>query len=579
MPLFGADTKLINPICTEPNSKLNQILITIYLHFQPHLNWFAWFLKCFIYLTIITLLMLILLTTKWFGSERAVLTNSSFSLLFVFFLIYCVTSIIFVFMLSTFFNNSGIAAAVTAFIFMLTVTPYIANSSDSAYAEWPRGQKLLFSSMLNYGMSLGMRIVSVREVHDGVHWHNMNEYYLDDISFAEVTFMLAADAVLYLLIISVVKLVSKLFRKEVKSLPVENSSRSITSSSFLKIHNLTKFYSDSIKPAVEDLNLSLNENQITVLLGVNGAGKSTTMSILCGAIKPTAGTAYVNGKNLVTSNGYIQYSSTGVAFQENVLFDKLTVREHLLFYGQLKGNSLAQAETEVIKFTTVLNLNPDDYSCNLSGGMKRKLCMAMALCANSMFVILDEISSGVDPSSRREIWTFLQSMKRNRVVLMSTHFMLEAEVVADKIAVLCDGKLKAEGTPFDLKQKFSKTCSLICVKKSLCDTQIVADFVRQFIPLVRIGSEVGLEIIFEFDIDQVGKIHEVLRNLEENMDGLNLESFGIALASMDEVIDRIGIDEDLRGSVVINDKWIGGSNNDSEWDEKKVSCEYFDRDF
>lgn len=171
--------------------------------------------------------------------------------------------------------------------------------------------------------------------------------------------------------------------------------------------------------------------------------------------------------------------------------------------------------------------------------MKRKLCMAIAICANSKLVILDEISSGVDPASRRDIWNFLQSMKKNRVILMSTHYMLEAEVIADKIAILCEGKLKAFGGPYELKQKFSRRCKLTCLMRSeVNDSIILAEFLKKFVPNVKVISGNGMELCFGFHIDDVEKMSELLMNLEDHAEELNMESFGIAFSSIEEVLER-----------------------------------------
>ena len=489
-------------------------------------------------------IVLILLKVNWFGSERIVFTKSSFSVLFVFILLYCIATIVFAFTISALFRKSSIATAVAAFLCFLQITPYVANRDDYAYGDVSKTKKIILSMMPIYALSIGLRIVIVRETFDGVQWSNLFVNYGDDINLGEIFILLIACGTWQVLVVLARKYYKfkTIFETELSertdSIRLSPKlQRSVTSDSFLKIENLTKVYPNSTKPAVNNLNMSLHEDQITVLLGINAAGKSTTLSMLCGEIKPTSGTVFANGVDLMNS-GKINYKSTGVSFQDNILFNNLTVHEHLIFFGQLKGNSESEAENEAQKFMKILNLQPNDYACNLSGGMKRKLCLAIALCADSKFVILDEITSGVDPASRREIWNFLQSVKKNRTIFMSTHYMLEAEVVADKIAILCEGKLKAFGTPFELKQKFSKTCNLACVKRTFCDSQIVTDFVRQSIPNVKISCENASEIYYKFESDEVTKIHEILRRLEDNMEEMHLESFGISSSSMDEVMER-----------------------------------------
>ncbi|XP_070507949.1 phospholipid-transporting ATPase ABCA3-like [Chironomus tepperi] len=542
---------IIKYIVVEKETKLKKIMRIMGI--SSKLHYFTWFVKSFIYLFSIANFVLILITVNWTGSERIVITKSSVSVIYVFIMTYCIVTIIFAFMISSLFQKSSIATAIAAFLWTIQITPYLANGEDYAYEEVPKIKKMIMSLMQNYAMSIGMRIVAIRETNVGVQWNNLFEKFNDDVSFGEMMIMMIACGVWKILVIIGIKYLRKFMKSKnfieteyFEGIDCQNLNQS--SNVFLRIQNLTKTYPNSSKPAIVNLNLPLYQDQITVLLGINGAGKSTTMAMLCGEIKPSSGTVIKNGASLLNS-GKICHKSTGVAFQDNIIFNSLTVREHLIFFGRLKGNSKVEAENEAQKFMKILNLNPNDFASNLSGGMKRKLCMAIALCADSQLVILDEITSGVDPASRREIWNFLQSVKKNRSILMSTHYMLEAEIVADKIAVLCEGQLKAFGTPFDLKQKFSKTCKLTCVRQNCCDSQTVTDFVRQSIPNVKVSGDNGQEICYAFESDEVPKIYEVLERLEHNMNELHLESFGISSSTMDDVMERVDdIPDDEHGN-------------------------------
>lgn len=162
----------------------------------------------------------------------------------------------------------------------------------------------------------------------------------------------------------------------------------------VRVKNLRKVYSNK-KVACKGLTLNMYDDQITVLLGHNGAGKTTTMSMLTGMFPPTSGTALINGydirKNLIKAR-----SSIGLCPQHNILFDDLTVREHIEFYGRLKGLSNEDVEEEVQKYVKLLELEPkiDAVSASLSGGMQRKLSVGMALCGRSKVVFCDEPTSG-----------------------------------------------------------------------------------------------------------------------------------------------------------------------------------------
>lgn len=201
----------------------------------------------------------------------------------------------------------------------------------------------------------------------------------------------------------------------------------------IHIKKLRKVFSGG-KVAVDDLSVEMFENEITVLLGHNGAGKSTTIAMLTGMMRPTSGTALINGYDIRTETRKAR-GSFGLCAQHNVLFDELTVREHILFYSILKGLDAKSAENEVRKYTDLLNLLPGKIASTLSGGMKRKLSLANALCGGSKFLLCDEPTSGMDPTARRELWTTLQSEKKTRTILLTTHYMDEADILGDRIVM------------------------------------------------------------------------------------------------------------------------------------------------
>lgn len=155
-------------------------------------------------------------------------------------------------------------------------------------------------------------------------------------------------------------------------------------------------------------------------------GKTTTMSMLTGMMVPTSGSAIINGHDIRHDINGVR-ASLGLCPQHNILFDELTVKEHIEFFSQLKGLNNMEVKEEVDKFVKLIDLMPkiNSLSKTLSGGMKRKLCVCIALCGRSKVVLLDEPTSGMDPASRRALWDMLREEKRGRTLLLSTHFMDE----------------------------------------------------------------------------------------------------------------------------------------------------------
>ncbi|KAG5670263.1 hypothetical protein PVAND_000540 [Polypedilum vanderplanki] len=539
------------------------------------LHWTAWFTKCFIYMLITVTFMTILMKVKWYGEDNpnSVFTYSSATVLWTFLLLYSITTIMFCFMLSVFFSKADIAAAVSGLVFFLIYCPYSLIIMN--YDLISMKLKVVMCLFLNTGMALGIDIILRYEgTQEGMQWHNIFKPVSvnDTFHLGHVIIMLIVDAIIYLLIALYVEKIfpgdygvaekwnfpfsSKFWFKvpeyvgvrdvnsnDVNHLNPNYEHQPKNKAAGIQIYNLRKTF-DNNRVAVEGLNLNMYEDQITVLLGHNGAGKTTTMSMVTGMIQPTSGTAIINGKDIRRDMNAIR-SSIGFCPQHNILFEDLTVREHITFYSLLKGLHKDDVEREVEKYVKLLKLENkiDVQASGLSGGMKRKLSVGIALCANSKIVLFDEPSSGVDPGARRDLWDLLQAEKGGRTILLSTHFMLEADVLGDRIAIMSNGVLKAVGSPYFLKKQFGVGYHLVCVKKDAsCDSMAVTELLRKYIPDVKKESEIGTELSYLLDDKNVLVFQKMLKELEENSKELNIESYGISLTTLEEVFLKVGTD-------------------------------------
>eukprot|EP00474_Spongospora_subterranea_P006652 CRZ07110.1 hypothetical protein [Spongospora subterranea] len=218
--------------------------------------------------------------------------------------------------------------------------------------------------------------------------------------------------------------------------------------------------------ALDSLTLTLYEGQITSLLGHNGAGKTTLIRTLCGLIQPTSGDAKVYGNSLVHNMQNIR-QSLGMCPQYDILFEDLTCYENLRLFSTLKGSRLIEIDFEIKRYISELGMQDKLHQKvkTLSGGQKRKLCVAIAFIGNSRVVFLDEPTSGMDPYSRRCTWDVLLKNRKGRVIVLTTHFMDEAEVLGDRVAILSDGRLRCAGTPLFLKTKFGEGYTLTVTLK------------------------------------------------------------------------------------------------------------------
>lgn len=184
------------------------------------------------------------------------------------------------------------------------------------------------------------------------------------------------------------------------------------------------------------------DSQIFVLLGHNGAGKSTVISMLTGLIEKSQGNARCFDVNMFEQMDEVR-EFMGVCPQHDVLFDLLTPREHLDIFYDFKGGDPARKQQEINSLIEDVGLTIDQskQAKNLSGGNKRKLSVCISLCGGSRLVMLDEPTSGMDLGARRNLWDMLKSYKKDRIIILTTHYMDEADVLGDRIGIMCKGTL------------------------------------------------------------------------------------------------------------------------------------------
>ncbi len=223
----------------------------------------------------------------------------------------------------------------------------------------------------------------------------------------------------------------------------------------IEINNLDKSFQDV--HAVNDLSLRVKEGELFAFLGVNGAGKSTTISIMCGMLAKDGGKVFIDGKD-VDKDMHEITKELGVVFQNTVLDAKLSVKDNLTSRAALYGITGKEAKqriahlAELLEFKDILNRTFG----KLSGGQKRRVDVARALLNNPKILILDEPTTGLDPEARKALWSVVTTLRKNQnmTVFLTTHYMEEA-ADADYVVILDSGKISAEGTPLELKNNYT----------------------------------------------------------------------------------------------------------------------------
>ena len=205
--------------------------------------------------------------------------------------------------------------------------------------------------------------------------------------------------------------------------------------------------------AVENLNLKINRGEVFGFLGPNGAGKTTSINMMVGLLRPTSGQVYIDGKEVQQ----IEKGTIGICPQELVLWDYLTCRESLMLMGELYEVPGDKLKIKVDKLLDGLFLTEkaNTVVSQLSGGMKRRLNLALALVHEPEIVVLDEPSEGLDPQSRRVLWNYIRSLRddEGKTVILTTHLMDEADRLSDRIAIIDHGRLLRLDTPSNLKKE------------------------------------------------------------------------------------------------------------------------------
>uniref|UniRef100_A0A673NAM5 ATP-binding cassette sub-family A member 3-like n=1 Tax=Sinocyclocheilus rhinocerous TaxID=307959 RepID=A0A673NAM5_9TELE len=545
---------IVRAVVQEKERKLKEYMRMMGL--SNWLHWSAWFLMFFLFLSISIFFVTVLIS---------VLTYSDPTLVFIFLLVFAVSTINFSFMISAFFSRANVAAAAGGFIYFLSYLPYV--------FLWPRydllshAQKVSACLISNVAMAMGAQLIGMFE-RTGIQWHNLFEPVTvdDDFSLAQVLGLLLVDSVLYglvawymeavfpgeygvprpwyfFILVSIVYIRGAQTRswRVSKGEFIEAEPAGLVSG--VKIKHLAKVFKvgNKTKEAVRDLTLNMFEGQITVLLGHNGAGKTTTLSMLTGLFPPSSGRAYINGYDICQDMALIR-RSLGLCPQHDVLFDNLTVREHLLFYTQLKGYPRKKIPDEVDRILRILNLEDKRHarSKTLSGGMKRKLSIGIALIGDSKVVMLDEPTSGMDPSARRATWDLLQGEKRGRTILLTTHFMDEADLLGDRIAIMASGELQCCGSSLFLKNKYGAGYHMVIVKDAFCNVSEITRLVHMYVPDATLESSAGAELSYILPKESTSRFELLFAELEMNRDELGIASYGASVTTMEEVFLRVG---------------------------------------
>jgi ABC-type multidrug transport system ATPase subunit len=548
--------------------------------------WGSWALTMFFFYSIIGIGGAFILK---FGK---VLAFTDVSILIIFFLLFSAALTFLCIALSALFSEPQVAGIGGMVLFLVMELPgeLIGSKSDTA-----AGLKRILCLLPPSCFSIGLAIINESEIGgEGTQWSNAHDPNFTSQGFAVSEAMLAmfVDVFLYAFLAWYLNNVvptefgitlpwyyplspsywfgsgasgaTRLKRQlsadgSAMVSDIEEVSRDMDSQIGLSIRSLHKEFPAKAAGghavvAVKDLTLDAYTGQVFALLGHNGAGKSTTVSMLTGLYPPTSGDATLYGQSISQELSSVQ-RMIGVCPQHDILFPLLTVREHLKLYGTIMGVSGAQLPSLIQQYVDEVGLNDkiDQPSSSLSGGMKRKLSVAIALIGDPRVAFLDEPTSGMDPHSRRSVWTLLEKEKAGRIIVLTTHYMDEADLLGDRIAIMNKGKLRVLGSSLFLKTKFGIGYTLTLAMAAGKDASseeyenALMTTIKKHVAKADLVSAAGTEMNLTLPLEASRHFATLFQELEDRKDELAIQEYGVSVTSLEEVFLRLAGAEEAQG--------------------------------
>ncbi|XP_070378311.1 phospholipid-transporting ATPase ABCA3-like isoform X1 [Dermacentor albipictus] len=537
--------------------------------------WASHYLTAFFMHSIIVSLMLLFTCVKRNEEGRAFIQFSDPTLLFVILNFFCSQCLMHAFALSMFFAHphSAIAGAMLYWTFS-NAMPFLLleHAGGQGYYYIARQDKLLTAIFPGMSLHWSFRVLERFEkfVERGANWSNFYDPAAtpDNVTLAEIVFVgFTFDCILATFIWYFDNVfclgpgVHKPYHFPLKLgywLPRMTFIRTLSTSRggdevlnfeaeptyqavAVELVNASKDYDGVV--AVDDVCLRIYNSQITVLLGHNGAGKTTLLNMITGFVDCTSGSALIGGYDVrICTRDSRQ--SIGYCPQYNVLFDDLTVEEHLMFFAIIKGIPLNKVQLEVVTLLHDASLMEHRavLVSKLTPGLQRRLCTAIAIVATPKLVILDEPTTNMDQDGCRDLWEQLLKLRRTTCVLMTTQQLYEADVLGDRIAVMANGRIRCCGGPTFLKQRFGTGYRMNITKMPRrCQVATITTLLRKYAPKARVQSDSDNEVVFIIGQMVATKIIiEMFRDLESRTGELGVESVGLSMTSLEDVLIRVG---------------------------------------
>uniref|UniRef100_A0A3P8UFW8 ATP binding cassette subfamily A member 5 n=1 Tax=Cynoglossus semilaevis TaxID=244447 RepID=A0A3P8UFW8_CYNSE len=557
-------TFLIVNVAAEKEQRLKDTMTMMGLYDTSF--WLSWGLLYAALVTAMSVLMSIIAT------YTALFPNSDFFVIFFLIFLYGISSIFFSFMLTPLFKKPKFASTVGS---LLTVVFGCLSLFTVLMTDFPQPLVWLLCLLSPTAFSMGIaQVVYLEAQGDGAVFSTLTS---GPHPLYAPLLMLLLDCVLYLLLAVYLEQVlpgefgmrrslvyflkpsywskrtkryvevSSVYDAEVNGggasggdACVEPVSPEFRGKEAIRIQNIQKTYREKDNVVVESLRgltFDIYEGQITALLGHSGAGKSTLMNILCGICPPSSGSASIFGSSVAEmADGPEMKQLVGICPQFNIIFDVLTVEEHLRIFAAIKGIRPTDTDAEVTRVLKDLDLEKikTAQAKNLSAGQKRKLSVGIAILGDPKILLLDEPTAGMDLCTRHQVWTLLRSLRAGRVIVLSTHYMDEADILADRKAVISQGRLKCVAHFHLLMMSVSETC----------EAEKITSLVKRHVPKVQVSQHHETELTFMVPFESMEAFPGLFSELDLQHD-LGVINYGVSMTTLEDVFLRLEAENEV----------------------------------
>ncbi|XP_070250791.1 ATP-binding cassette sub-family A member 6 isoform X2 [Myotis yumanensis] len=529
---------------------------------QDSAFWFSWGLIYAGFIFIISIFIAMIITS------RKIIVMTGFMVIFILFFLYGLSLIALTFLMSVLLKKTSL----TNFVVLLLTLFWGGVGLSALHRQLPSSLEWILSIFSPFAFTAGMAQI--------IHMdYNMNGVTFPDPSgdsyiMIATYFMLAFDAFWYLVLALYFDKIlpygnerrySPLFflnssscfqhQRTDNTIEKETDLEHISDDDFepmapefqgkeaIRIRNIKKEYKEKSGKveALKGLLFDIYKGQITAILGHSGAGKSSLLNILNGFSVPTEGSVTIYNKNLSEMQDLEEIRKiTGVCPQFNVHFDILTVKENLRLFAKIKGIQPQEVDQEVQRILLELDMQniQDNPAQHLSEGQKRKLTFGIAILGDPKVLLLDEPTAGLDPFSRQQVWSFLKERKADHVILLSTSFLDEADILADRKMIMSNGRLKCAGSSGFLKRKWGLGYHLSLYRNEICDPERITSFINHHVPDAKLKTESKEKLVYTLPAERTDKFPDLFSDLDKgSVQGV--VSYDIAVSTLNEVFKKV----------------------------------------